>query len=388
MNFSEYFEPFDLSVYPALLPVHGSLGEKVQQVSDLSEILLGGYKLVVIGVPEGRNAINNHGCGDAPDKVRRQLYSLYPDECAPDIADIGNLVHCSSPEETYYKLQEVVETLLKSDLFPIIIGGGNELGYIQYKAYASLEQMVTLVSADSGFDFGHLGGPFNSQSYTERIITDEPTHLYTYGNIGYQSYYTDPEIIRMMEKLNFDIHRLGNARGNIDHLEPVLRNADLLLVDISVVKGSDAPANGNASPNGLYAKEACKLMKYAGMSDKLSSLGMYEYNPLLDPTGITAKLVAQMLWCFIEGYYNRKGDYPIGDVKNYQKFIVETTRNEEPFVFYKSNKSGRWWIEAPKTGAYAHHNHRQRLVPCNYADYEMASRDVVPDTWWAHMLKS
>lgn len=388
MNFSEYFEPFDQSVFPTFMPIHGSFGEKVQQVSDLSEILMGGFKLVVIGVPEGRNAINNHGCGDAPDLVRRELYSLYPDECQPKIADLGNLTNCNTPEETYYKLQEVLEVLLKSDVFPIIIGGGNELGYLQYKAYGSLEQMVTMVSIDSGFDFGHLGGPFNSQSYTERVITDEPTHLYTYGNIGYQAYYTDPAIIQMMEKLNFDVHRLANARGNIDHLEPVLRNADLLMVDISAVKASDAPGNGNCSPNGMYAEEICKVMKYAGLSDKLSSLGVYEFNPALDRQGVTAKLVAQMLWCFVEGYYNRKGDYPIGDVKGYQKFIVETTQFAEPFVFFKSNKSGRWWIEAPKTGAYAHHNHRQRLVPCNYSDYEMASQDVIPDTWWAHMMKA
>lgn len=388
MNFSAYFEPYQPTDLTSVIAVHGSIGEKVHQVSDLSEILLGGFQIVLLGVPEGRNSVNNTGCADGPDKIRKELFALYPDEATPHIADLGNLILGSTPEEGYYHLQEVIEVLLKSNLMPIILGGGNEIAYLQYKAYSSLEQMITMASVDSAFDFGHLGGPFNSQSYTERIITDEPTHLYTYSNIGYQAYFTDQAIIQMMEKLNFDIHRLAHARGNIDHLEPILRNADMLSFDISAIKASDAFANGNASPNGLYAEEACKLMKYAGMSDKLSSLGLYEYNPEYDVRGLTAKLMAQMLWCFLEGYHNRKGDYPIGDTKGYQKFIVETNQSSDPFIFFKSHRSGRWWIEAPKSGQYAHHNHRQRLVPCNYADYEMASRNVIPDTWWAHVLKS
>ncbi len=388
MDYSLYFEPFTPEVFEPYQPLHGTIGEKVQPVSNLSEILIGGYKLVLIGVPEGRNAINNQDCEAAPNAVRKELFALYPDEAQPRMADLGNMINFTTPEETYYHLQEVLESLLKSDITPIIIGGGNELAYIQYKAYAALEQMVTLVSVDARFDFGHLGGPFNSQSYTERIITDEPTHLYTYSNVGYQSYFTDPEIIRMMDKLNFDIHRLGKARGYIDHLEPVLRNADLLVFDMAVIKASDAPGNANSSPNGLYAEEACKVMKYAGMSDKLSSVGLYELNPTTDSFQLSAKLGAQLIWCFLEGFCNRKGDYPIGDTKGYQKFIVESTKTAEPFVFFKSDKSGRWWIEAPKTGVYANKNYRQKLVPCNYGDYVMASKDEVPETWWAHLLKS
>ena len=388
MDFAAYFIPFSPEIFESYQPIHGTVGERVQSVSNLSEILIGGYRIALIGVPEGRNAVNNDGCETAPDNIRKELFSLYPDETQPRIADLGNMVPFASPEETYFHLLEVIEVLLKSDVLPIILGGGNELAYIQYKAYAALEQMVTFVSVDARFDFGHFGSPFNSFSYTEKLITDEPTHLYTYSNIGYQAYFTDPEIIQMMNKLNFDIHRLATARGNIDHLEPVMRNADILVVDMCAIKASDAPGNFNSSPNGLYAEEACKIMKYAGMSDKLSSVGLYEFNTTNDPSGMTAKLAAQMVWCFLEGFGNRKGDYPIGDTKSYQKYIVETSHTNEPFIFYKSDRSGRWWIEAPKQGIYVNRNHRQKLVPCNYSDYLSASRNEVPDTWWAHLLKS
>ncbi|MFN8133913.1 MAG: hypothetical protein U0Z17_01300 [Bacteroidales bacterium] len=37
--------------------------------------------------------------------------------------------------------------------------------------------------------------------------------------------------------------------------------------------GKVMPGNANAIPNGFYGEEACQLMRYAGMSDKISSIG-------------------------------------------------------------------------------------------------------------------
>lgn len=387
MDFSQYFEPFDPGVFPDWQPVQNTLGERSRFVSFLDELVSEDIRLVFIGVGEGRNAAGNSDCSGAPDVVRKELYALYPDECSPKMGDLGNLIIGETAGETYYKLQEVLEELLKKGILPIIVGGGNELAYTQYNAYKAVEQMVTAVSVDASFDFGHLGGPFDSKSFTERMITDEPTHLYSYTNIGYQAYLTDPAIVQMMSKLSFDLHRLANTRGNIEVVEPALRNADLLYFDIGAVRAADAPGNANVLPNGLMAEEACKLMKYAGLSDKLSSVGIYEYNPVFDINNTTAKLIAQMLWCFIEGFYQRKGDYPFGDTRSYQKFIVENEELTDPLVFYKSDKSGRWWIEVPRTGTYSYHINRQRLVPCSYRDYEAASQNRIPEAWWSQLLK-
>jgi formiminoglutamase len=54
----------------------------------------------------------------------------------------------------------------------------------------------------------------------------------------------------------------------------------MLSVDISAVRQSDAPGNEHASPNGFYGEEICRICRYAGMSDKLSTAGFYEFNPV------------------------------------------------------------------------------------------------------------
>ena len=99
-----------------------------------------------------------------------------------------------------------------------------------------------------------------------------------------------------MDKLYFDVHRLGAFSGKINLVEPVIRNANMVSFDLSAIRSSDACGNANASPNGFYGDEACQICRYAGMNDKLSSIGFYEYNPSLDAHEQTAMLLAQMVW--------------------------------------------------------------------------------------------
>ena len=102
----------------------------------------------------------------------------------------------------------------------------------------------------------------------------------------------------------------------MEEVEPVIRDADMVSFDVSAIRQSEAPGNNNASPNGFYGEEACQIARYAGISDKLTSIGFYEFNPSFDNNHQTAHAVAQMIWYFIDGVVNRKNDFPIGSRKN------------------------------------------------------------------------
>jgi hypothetical protein len=117
------------------------------------------------------------------------------------------------------------------------------------------------------------------------------------------------------------------------------------------------------------------------MSDKLTSFGIYELNPDVDPTGQTSHLAAQMMWCFIEGFLSRKADYPVCDFSEYLKFIVHLEKEEHDLIFYKSNKSDRWWMDVPYPAGQQKYE-RHHLVPCTYEEYQQASNEELPDRWW------
>jgi hypothetical protein len=219
-----------------------------------------------------------------------------------------------------------------------------------------------------------------------KIVLHEPNFLFNYSNIGYQSYFVGTDQVELMEKLYFDAYRLGNVRKDMEEVEPIVRNADILSFDMTAIRQSDAPGNGNASPNGFYGEEACQIVRYAGMSDKLTTFGLYEVNPSLDIRSQTAHLAAQMLWYFLEGYYNRKRDVPLMGKNGFTKFRVSMKQSEQEIVFYKSDKSQRWWMEVPVPSGKVKYQ-RHHMVPCSYKDYETACRDEMPERWWQAFQK-
>jgi arginase family enzyme len=348
---------------------------------------LEGIQLAIIGVEEDRRAMNNEGCGLASDYVRENFYRLFQGNYNAKIADLGNIRKGNSIEDSYFALTDVLSQLLRKNIIPIVIGGGQDLTYSNYLAYQKMEQTINIVSVDSSFDIGDGDKELNSQSYLSKIILHKPNILFNYSNVGYQTYFVEQNAIELMGKLYFDSHRLGQVRKNMEDVEPIVRNADVLSFDISSIRQSDAPGNGNASPNGFYGEEACQICRYAGMSDKLSSIGFYEINPAFDNNKQTVHLAAQMIWYFIDGFYNRKQDYPIIDKSEYTKYRVSITNHEHEIIFYKSNKSDRWWMDVPYPVNHQIKFERHHMVPCSYSDYETACRDEMPDKWWQTFQK-
>ncbi len=338
--------------------------------------------MAIVGVCEDRRAYTNVGCATAPDKVRDYFYSLYPGSFRPRIVDLGNIQPGHDVEDTYFALKSSVEYLIRNNVIPIIIGGSQDLTYAQFLGYEKLEQTINIAAIDSTFDLGNPEEDVTNTAYLGKIILHQPNFLFNYSNIGYQTYLVDQTGLSMMNRLYFDTYRLGQVRDAIEESEPIIRHADMLSFDITAIKHSDAPANPNASPNGFYAEEACQMMRYAGMNDKLSSVGIYEINPEYDTHGKTSNLAAQMIWCFMDGFYNRKSDYPSRTSPDYIKFHVVLQEEKYEINFFKSKKSDRWWMEIPYPPTKGLKFERHTLLPCSYKDYEMAVNNEIPDRWW------
>jgi len=357
------------------------LGSKVAFHTDKEFPDLDQIKVAIIGVLENRGnpkafeAVNLNA-------VRKELYSLFPGNWQSAIADLGDIYPGNSLEDTYFALQKVAAKLIRKGVIPIIIGGSQDLTYPLYRAYDSLEQMVNLVAIDSKFDFGKQEDGITSDSYLSKIVLDEPNNLFNYCNIGYQTYFNSQEEIDLIEKLYFDAYRLGEISNNIALSEPVFRDADIVCVDLTAVKSSDSGNLINFIPNGFNGKEICSLTRYAGISDKVSSFGVFNHNN----TKEEAVLIAQVIWYFMEGINFRSNEYPFGTKDNYLKYIVPL-ENEE-LVFYKSNKTDRWWIEINFFSGQHNKLKKNTLLPCSHEEYLSACNHEIPERWWKAQRKN
>ncbi|MCB0402564.1 MAG: formimidoylglutamase [Flavobacteriales bacterium] len=384
MNFSEFFEPVHLGDDLSFDHHNTQLGNSITCSHDVS---MEDFDIAIIGVGEERNAFNNAGCSLAPDQVRKYLYRLAGFKSKTRIVDLGNLKLGNTTNDTYFALSSIIEELIKQNVLPLIIGGSQDLTYANFMAYKNLEQTVNLVTVDSRFNLGDADQEIDSNNFLSKIILYQPNFLFNYSNIGYQTYFIDKDEIELMSKLYFDIYRLGQVQQNIEEVEPIVRNADILSFDVSAIRQSEAPANNNASPNGFYGEQACQIARYAGLSDKLTSIGFYEVNPEFDQNGQTAHSVAQMIWYFMDGYNNRKKDFPVGSRKNYVKYMVNIQDGDKEVVFYKSDKSDRWWMDVPYPSHKKIKYERHLLIPCSYLDYQTACENEIPNRWWQTFQK-
>lgn len=378
----EYLEPLDFTLVEFIseLPSQ-SLGKKV--VLHTEEVFpeMENAAIAIIGVPD------NRGMNDKKEHVhlnyiRKELYSLFPGNWDKGIIDLGNIPSGETLQDTYFAMKSILELLIKDGVIPIVIGGSQDLAYGMYRAYDKLEQMVNLVAIDSRFDFGKEDEPMSARSYLTKIIVDEPNNLFNYSNIGFQTYYNSQEEIDLIEKLYFDAYRLGEINKDASIAEPVFRDADMVCVDMTSVKSADSGNIVKFIPNGFDGKEICTLARYAGISDKVTSFGIFNH----EDTRQEAALIAQVVWYFIEGMHYRSNEYPFGSKEQYLKYIVPM--EDEELVFYKSDKTDRWWIDVPFVSGVGNKLKRNTLLPCSYDDYISACNNEFPERLWKAQRKN
>jgi arginase family enzyme len=386
MDFNLFLTPSEIS--DSATSGEDTIGQSIQKdLTDIDEASFAGYKIALIGVCESRNAVANAGTELAPDQIRKYLYALKHNWPTLSIIDLGNILPGKRSEDTLHALTEVVHGCCKSGVIPVVIGGSSDLCFAMYRGYEKLEQVINLVSIDNQFDLGDVEAPLTAKSYLNKIILHQPNFLFNYSCLGYQTYFVTQSERDLMERLFFDVHRLGEVQADLREVEPVVRNADMVSFDISAIRQSDAPGNRNATPNGFYGEEACAIARYAGLSEKLTSFGLFEVNPLADNNGQTSHLAAQMIWYFIEGCASRKHDGFFRESRDLLKYTVTTDAEIEEIVFYKHLRSDRWWMDVPYPDSALSRFRRHQLVPCSYKDYKSACNNEIPEKWWKNFQK-
>lgn len=359
-----------------------SIYRKEDDFPDLENV-----QLVLFGIKEERGAIDNRGCGDGIDYVRKAFYQLFNHWDDLKIADLGDIKTGNEISDTYYAVNQVLTELMKHHIVPIILGASQDMTYPMYQVYEPTGRLVNIAAIDPLFDIGNDNEQLNSHSYLSHIILHQPNFLFNFTNIGYQSYYVDNESIELMKQLLFDTYRLGNLKQNIELTEPLIRNANILSIDMAAIRSADAPGVKNASPNGFNGEEACRMTRYAGLSFKLSSIGFFEYNPHYDINSRTANLIAEMIWYFIDGFSNRQDDIPTLESTDFTRYNVQIGEGQENLIFLCHKISGKWWMDMSFMKADDMRFERHHFIPCSKEDYDQAMRNELPDKWWQFYQK-
>jgi len=303
------------------------------------------------------------------DRVRSKLYQMARPAEDIRLIDLGNARRADSIVNA-----PIMQELLVAGITPLFVGREDERVLAQYYGYHHAEFLTNLVVVDDRLRF-QARDVVDSKRYLDHIFDLTPVRLFHLAVLGYQTHYNDPAALEYLHQHHFEFYRLGAIKYDIDECEPVLRDADAVVFQLSALKASDAHAQEPIGSSGLSSEEACQLTRFAGMADKVSSFGVYGYYAERDPSAQCADTIAQMLWYFIEGFALRKYDFPVS-TENLTQFIVRMDGQAPELTFWKSERSGRWWLELPYK---LEENARHKYIPCTYKDYTLACDQQLPD---------
>ncbi len=323
--------------------------------------------IVLVGCGETRGAGVNIHTTSAPDTIRAEFYQLFYWHSDIRIADVGNIKRGASLHDTYAALKTVAAALSNAGKLVVILGGTHDLTLAQYHVYADQQQIIEAVCVDALIDLD-IDSRQRDKNFLMEMLTGEPNFIRHYNHIGFQSYYVHPRMLETMDKLRFDCFRVGHVKETIEEMEPVIRNTKLFSFDLSAIAHAYAPSN-TVTPNGFTGEEACILMRYAGLSPHVSTVGLYGYIPEKDNNHLTARQVSQMLWYLLDGRSRGRREARLEEKESFNEFNIAFAEVET--VFLQSKKTGRWWMQLPD----------KQFIACSYRDYLTASSNEVPERW-------
>ncbi|MES2645708.1 MAG: formimidoylglutamase [Bacteroidota bacterium] len=338
----------------------GQIGQMLLQDNDLETA-----DLVIVGCNEWRGA--GPGAADLnPDIIREQLYKLYHWHHEIKIADAGTIVTGAGIKDTYAAMKMVVKDLVDSGKKVLVIGGSHDNTLPLYQVFAEREQIIEATVIDALIDLDKYNQKA-SRRFLLEMLTKSPNYIRHFNLVGFQSYFTYPDLLETIDKLRFDCFRVGRVQEKMDEVEPAIRSSHLLSVDMNAVAHAYAPANA-LSPNGFTGQDMCKLMQYAGMSDTTIVTGLFNFAGN-DPYNLTAMQVAQMVWYFMDGMQKQKHETSLDDRSGYNEY--HTLCAEVDTLFLQSRNTSRWWMQMPD----------KNFIACSFADYYAASNNDLPERW-------
>jgi arginase family enzyme len=378
MDLNDYFDPVSLEK-PAipLIPHDLTFSRKIKiHTADHKIGNVKDYDVAILGVPDDKNAFVK-GSASAPDAVRNKLYQLASINRKTKIIDLGNLKISENINDTYYALRDIIIELNEKSVVALIIGGSQDLCHGVDMALNQKNTIYNFLSMDARLDLGFKEKVISSRNYLDTVLSNKNAKFFNYTNIGHQTYFTPDRLKDMVDKKGYESLRLGYVRSNLSFVEPQIRDASFVSLDMSCVRQSDAPGVTLPSPNGFFGQEICQLARYAGAAAELKVFGVFELSPQNDSNEHTAHLAAQTIWYFLDGISIRIKENP--QLSGATKFIVTMESAGQDIAFYKSLKTERWWMEIPAINPVTSLNY---LISCNYEDYQMASTDEIPERWW------
>jgi len=286
------------------------------------------------------------------DAIRRDLFQCSYNFSRLQFSDLGN-IRKNTPEF----LAQLFNELAENKISLIILGADNSFTKTMARISKSKENIAIVDKTFASLLENDTADELINNPYIDKI------KLISYqGHLVHSMHINHP---KMNQSLS-----LGDLRNNLRDAEPALRDISLIDFHLSSIRYGEIPGIPGTTPSGLSSEEACQLLRYIGLNPYKNKLWIQGYNPRFDFHSQGVKMVSQLVWYYLEGLDQMVDEQP--DKKFLTQYIVAMTEFQINLAFWKSEISGRWWVEIPAVDAEPY------LLPCSFMDYKIACNDEMP----------
>lgn len=285
--------------------------QAVKTVSNLNLVQSAEKKVGILGYAGEEGVIRNQGrlgTLEGPAVIRKMLGSVayHLPENLP-LLDYGDIFTLNQDlEASHDAISTITFDLLKSNHFPVLLGGGHDLAFAHGRAVKQFisekGEKLGMINLDAHFDLralvagkGHSGSPFLQ-------LAQEFPNNFHYLALGIQRAANPKSLFQTAEKLQAKYLVMEDFRlNNWEYIEEQIIwfldsvNKIYLSIDLDGFSSAFAPGVSAPSPMGFDPQIAFKVFELIASSKKMISLDIVELNPKFDQDNATARLAARAI---------------------------------------------------------------------------------------------
>jgi len=275
------------------------------------------FPYAILGFPQElgiRNMGGKEGVRDGPIAFRKAFYKLSNHFEKPEglLIDIGNIKFDldATLEQVHLRMIKVIRILMEMGVFPIVIGGGNDVTYAAIKGIydSGIFDKLGLISFDAHLNLHDVPEKFISASTMQRIIKDFSSLINNRNIIYFGSRKETISQIYARFALNNNIHvfyrdKITNLKKDlIQGLNQANYGCDGIVMsfDMDVCDAGMMPGTSFPMPGGFTSDEVIEISKSLSKYKMAKYLDIVNLNPLADHNDITSTTAALFVFHFLE----------------------------------------------------------------------------------------
>jgi arginase family enzyme len=269
----------------------------------------------LVGAPLGVGSVTPGSCDQAPALLRKTLrrigrYDIESGrEIAARIADHGDVqVAGMSIEQATGPIRTAVETSTTWHALTLLVGGNNAVTRPGVLGLEMPLKKVGLITLDAHFDMRETDEGLSNGNPVRALIEDGlPGANIT--QIGMASFANSAKMHRDATDAGNLVITIGEVRlsgieraieralAHVEHCEAIVVDCD-----VDVIDRSQFPAAPGARPGGMAAADFFRGVRFLASQARVRVIDLTEWDPLLDPTDLSALTAGRWVAECLAGY--------------------------------------------------------------------------------------